>query len=331
MVSAMRISVLGAGAWGTALARSLADRHEVVLWARDPAQASALRDDRVNQRYLPGFALPPTLRVDADLAASLAGAQLAILAVPTGALRPVLTQLHALDVRCPCAWLSKGLERESGLLAHQMVAEFLPDRPVGPLSGPSFAEEVASGLPTALVVAGEPDFCALVTEAVHGPKLRVYSTDDVVGVEIGGAVKNVMAIGTGIADAMHLGLNARAALMTRGLSEARRLGEALGARAETFLGLTGMGDLILTCTGDLSRNRQIGLALGRGVALSDAVASLGHVAEGVWSAPAIVSRARSAGVEMPITQAICDVLDGRLSPRESAHRLLSRDPRAEHH
>lgn len=327
----MRLCILGAGAWGTALAGNLATRHDVSLWARDPDQALRMQHDRVNLRYLDAYRLPEPLRVQADLAASLAGTELALLAVPTAGLRPLLGRLRDLDYRGTCAWLCKGLERDTGYMAHQIVAEIFPGRLTGPLSGPSFAQEVAAGLPGALVAAGSPDFCAVVTAAVHGPNLRVYSTDDVVGVEIGGAVKNVMAIGTGIADAMNLGLNARAAFMTRGLSETRRLGAALGARAETFLGLTGMGDLILTCTGDLSRNRQIGLALGRGVPLIQAIAELGHVAEGVWSAPAIVARAQAAGVDMPITRAICDVLDGTASPRESLQRLLARDPRVEHH
>jgi glycerol-3-phosphate dehydrogenase (NAD(P)+) len=216
------------------------------------------------------------------------------------------------------------------MLAHQIAAVELPSISGGPLSGPSFAEEVARGLPTALVVAGTPQLCATVTAAVHGGQLRVYSSDDVVGVEIGGAVKNVMAIAAGIADAMQLGLNGRAALVTRGLSETRRFGEALGARGETFTGLTGLGDLLLTCTGDLSRNRRIGLALGRGVPLAQAIAELGHVAEGVWSAPAIVARARAAGVEMPITEAVCAVLQGQISARAAVGQLLSRDPRAEH-
>jgi glycerol-3-phosphate dehydrogenase (NAD(P)+) len=329
----MRISVLGAGAWGTALAASLASRHDTVLWVRDADQAAHLAANRCNRRYLPDHPLPATLSVTADLHRAVAHArgQLLILAVPTAGMRPMLRQLQQLGYQGNCAWLSKGLERDSGLLVHQIAAEELPQVPSGPLSGPSFAQEVASGLPTALVAAGAPSFCEIVTAGVHSAVLRVYSTDDVVGVEVGGAVKNVIAIGAGMADAMQFGMNARAALLTRGLHEIRRLGEAMGARAETFTGLTGMGDLILTCTGDLSRNRQVGLALGRGIALNDAIASLGHVAEGVWSARAVQQRARQLGVEMPITHAICDVLDGNISARESAARLMARDPRTEHH
>jgi glycerol-3-phosphate dehydrogenase (NAD(P)+) len=232
----------------------------------------------------------------------------------------------------PLVWLCKGLERSSHLLAHQIVADELGEHALanaGPLSGPSFAEEVAKGLPTALTVAGGAALCERVTAIVHGGGLRVYSTDDVIGVEIGGAVKNVLAIATGIAESLGLGLNARAALITRGLAEITRLGVALGARPETFMGLTGVGDLILTCTGDLSRNRKVGLLLGRGVALRDALAQLGHVAEGVWSAPAVLARAQALGVDMPLTQAVCAVLDGALSPQDALRRLLARDPKRE--
>jgi glycerol-3-phosphate dehydrogenase (NAD(P)+) len=227
-------------------------------------------------------------------------------------------------------WLCKGFERASSRLAHEVVAEELgPEAHAGPLSGPSFAQEVARGLPTALTVAGTASFCDLVTEALHGGALRIYSSDDVIGVEVGGAVKNVLAIATGICDALELGLNARAALITRGLAETTRLGCALGARPETFMGLTGLGDLILTATGDLSRNRRVGLELGRGVTKDAALAKLGHVAEGVQSAHAVRGRARAAGVEMPITEAVCAVLDGVLSPSQALDRLLAREPKRE--
>ncbi len=327
----MRIAVLGAGAWGTALAATLAPRHETVLWARDAAQAALIAASGRNERYLPGHALPASLRVGTDLPEALhhARGSLLLLAVPIASLRPLLVEIGRASFDGSVAWLCKGLERESGLLAHQIVADILPGIAAGPLSGPSFAEEVARGLPTALVAAGTAGFCATVTAAVHGANLRVYSTDDVVGVEVGGAVKNVLAIATGIADALQLGLNARAALVTRGLNETRRFGVALGGNSETFTGLTGMGDLILTCTGDLSRNRRVGLALGSGIPLAQAIAQIGHVAEGVWSAPAIVARARTLQVEMPITATVCDVLEERASVRDAVDRLLARDPRAE--
>lgn len=338
------VAVLGAGAWGTAIACALAARgpaaHRVTLWARAPALAQDLHAQRENGRYLPGCPLPPALEVTSDLGAALAPVQaqpaagLIVVATPTAGLRPTLQALAAqgLAAGAPLVWLCKGFERDTHQMAHQIVAAEWGEAALqasGPLSGPSFAEEVARGLPTALTVAGPAPFCAQVTRVVHGGALRVYSTDDVLGVEIGGAVKNVLAIATGIAESLGLGLNARAALMTRGLAEITRLGVALGARAETFMGLTGMGDLILTCTGDLSRNRKVGLLLGRGVGLSAALAQLGHVAEGVWSAPAVIARAQAVGVEMPLAQAVCDVLDGRSTPADALRRLLARDPKRE--
>lgn len=329
------VAVLGAGAWGTAIACALAPRHAVLLWARDPAQAERLRVQRDNARYLPGIRLPDSVTVDSELAraAAFAGDGLLAIATPTGALRATLRSLAPLTPRAGIVWLCKGFERDSGKLAHQIVAEELPAARLldaaGPLSGPSFAEEVARGLPTALTVAGSDRFCERVTRVFHGGALRIYSTDDVVGVEVGGAVKNVLAIATGIADALGLGHNARAALITRGLAEMSRFGVALGARAETFMGLAGVGDLILTCTGELSRNRRIGLLLGRGVPLAQALEQIGHVAEGVWSASAVAVRAQACGVEMPLTQSVCAVLEGRLAPRAALERLLARDPRRE--
>jgi glycerol-3-phosphate dehydrogenase (NAD(P)+) len=328
----MRIAILGAGAWGTALACALAERHEVALWARDAARVLQLREQRVNERYLPAIVLPPSIVVTAELAeaARFAAGGLLALATPTAALRPTLRALREQPRLPALLWLCKGFERDSRMLPHEIAADELPGHESGPLSGPSFAGEVARGLPTALTVAGNEEFCALVTRALHGNGLRIYSTRDVIGVEVGGAVKNVMAIATGIADALGLGNNARAALITRGLAETSRLGVALGGYGGTFTGLTGLGDLILTCTGEQSRNRRIGLALGRGVELQHALAGLGHVAEGVWSAPATALRARDAGVDMPITEAVCAVLDGRLSPRAALERLLAREPRPEH-
>jgi len=306
-------------------------RHPTVLWARSAQQAERMQSTRRNDRYLPGRELDLALGVTSDLDVALEHASdgLLFLAVPIASLRVLVRQLQQRAFVGPCVWLCKGLEPDTGMLPHQIVAGELPHNAAGPLSGPSFAEEVARGLPTALVVAGSKELCERVTTTVHGGNLRIYSTDDVVGVEVGGAVKNVMAIATGIADALCLGYNARAALITRGLTETSRFGQALGARAETFTGLTGLGDLILTATGDPSRNRRIGLALGNGIALADAVAALGHVAEGVWSAPAIVARARALRIEMPISEAVCEVLGGRTSPRNAVERLLSRDPRAE--
>ncbi|MCU0765352.1 MAG: NAD(P)-dependent glycerol-3-phosphate dehydrogenase [Burkholderiaceae bacterium] len=324
----MHITVLGAGAWGTALAAALAPRHPVTLWAREAAAAASIAATRRNERYLPGIELPPALGCTGELSAAVAHARhgLLLVATPTAALRDLLRQLRAAASLPPVVWLCKGLERGSAAMAHEVVRDELGNHPAGPLAGPSFAQEVARGLPTALAVAGHDSFCRRVTEALHGPALRIYSTRDVVGVEVGGAVKNVLAIATGICDALALGHNARAALITRGLAETSRLGLALGAAAQTFMGLTGAGDLILTCTGELSRNRQVGLMLGRGTRLPEALERLGHVAEGVWSAPAVQQRAAALGVRMPITEAVCAVLDGRTSPRRALEGLLARQP-----
>lgn len=331
-----RTLVLGAGAWGTALAIGAA-RHgatRVTLWARDAVQAGDIRARRENARYLPGHALPDTLEVaDGDALALAAGAHLVVIATPMAALREWLTALAGLPV--PVAWLCKGFERaraddRPGLLGHEIAADVAPALQTGVLSGPSFAQEVARGQPTALVAASAHAAVrdALVA-AFHGPTLRVYANDDVAGVEVGGAVKNVLAIATGLCDGLGLGLNARAALITRGLAEITRLGVALGARPETFMGLSGLGDLVLTATGDLSRNRQVGLLLARGQTLAQAVASLGHVAEGVYSAQTVAQRARLLGVDMPITDAVVALLEGRLQPAQAVAALMGRDPKRE--
>jgi glycerol-3-phosphate dehydrogenase (NAD(P)+) len=325
----MRITVLGAGAWGTALAVAASARHEVVLWARDANQLEAMRRARCNARYLPDVVLPERLALSADHAAAVAHGQggLLVIATPMAALRE---RLAALPGDAPALWLCKGFEASSGRLGHEIARELRPGCPCGVLSGPSFAQEVARGQPTALVAAS--DDAALLARAVegfHGASLRIYSSNDPVGVEVGGAVKNVLAIATGIADGMALGLNARAALITRGLAEMTRLGVALGARAETFMGLSGLGDLVLTATGDLSRNRQVGLALAAGHALPQILQRLGHVAEGVLSAATVLARAQSLGVELPITRAVVDVLEGRLAPAQALRQLMQRESRDE--
>lgn len=331
-----RTLVLGAGAWGTALAIGAA-RHgaaRVTLWARDAAQAREIADARENRRYLGGQRLPDALQVAAgDVLALAAQADLIVIATPMAALREWLGALRG--VKAPVAWLCKGFERataegRAGLLGHEIAAEVAPALPTGVLSGPSFALEVARGQPTALVAASAHAAVrdALVA-AFHGPTLRVYANDDVVGVEVGGAVKNVLAIATGLCDGLGLGLNARAALITRGLAEITRLGLSLGARPETFMGLSGLGDLVLTATGDLSRNRQVGLLLAQGQTLEQAVASLGHVAEGVYSAHTVAQRARQLGVDMPITDAVVALLAGRLQPAQAVAALMGRDPKHE--
>ena len=351
----MNLTVLGAGAWGTALAVSVAGRHPTRLWARDAAQAAQMRATRRNSRYLPDVVLPSALQIDADFDAAVAHAQtgLVIIATPMAGLADML---QSLGTRASgVLWLCKGFQQDTGFLGHEVARAVAPGARVGVLSGPSFAIEVARGQPTALVAASsDAALCADAVEALHSDSLRLYTSDDPVGVEVGGAVKNVLAIATGIADGMPgrtlgadpdpapdpdpnrsrgpggLGLNARAALITRGLAEMTRLGVALGARAETFMGLSGLGDLVLTATGDLSRNRSVGRLLAQGLPLAQILSQLGHVAEGVTTAPMVLRRARALGVDMPITQAVVAVLEGRVTPAQALEQLMGRDARSEH-
>jgi glycerol-3-phosphate dehydrogenase (NAD(P)+) len=332
----MKVAVLGAGAWGTALAGHLALKHDTVLWARESALIAELSTSHENARYLAGVGLPPALRYEADLGAALdhalADDALCVIATPVAGLRGLLrTMRDAGRVPAHIVWLCKGFEADSQLLPNQAVAAELPEHASnGVLSGPSFAREVGQGLPVALTIASASAACRERTVAAfHHGAMRIYTGDDVVGVEVGGAVKNVLAIATGIADGLGLGLNARAALITRGLAEMSRLGVTLGGRAETFTGLTGLGDLILTATGDLSRNRTVGLQLATGRTLDDILGGLGHVAEGVRCAQAVLAIARAHAIEMPITQAVCAVLFDGVAPRDAVSALLRRDSKAE--
>ena len=338
----MKIFLLGAGAWGTALAVNAGARHQVSLWARDAAQCAAMRKQGENARYLPGIALPPSLDIEhfdaPALAQAAARADLFVIATPMAGLRPTLELLRG--VTQPVAWLCKGFELAQahdsasastlGLMAHEVCAQVAPKLLAGAMSGPSFALEVARGQPTALVAASaHAQVRAALVEAFHGPSLRVYANEDVIGVAVGGAVKNVLAIATGLCDGLGLGLNARAALITRGLAEMTRLGLALGARAETFMGLSGLGDLVLTATGDLSRNRRVGSLLAQGRNLQEALDSLGHVAEGVPSARSVLLRAKALGVEMPIVQAVVSLLDGNALPGAVVRSLMGRSAASE--
>jgi len=326
----VNITILGAGAWGTALGVALSERHTVTLWARDPAQRAELAGDR-RSRYLREVPLPPAVAVAEDAAVAIRAGDLVIVATPTAGLRGAIELVRDAGKRLPVVWACKGFEQASAQLPHQVVAEVLAaDAPCGALSGPSFALEVARGLPTALTLAaGDAALAETLARELHQRRLRVYFSDDVPGVEVGGAVKNVMAIATGIADGLGLGQNARAALITRGLAEVMRLGVALGGRPETFMGLAGAGDLILTCTGELSRNRRVGLALGRGESLPAILAHLGHVAEGVYTAREVDRRARELAVDMPITREVCAVLFEGRAPADAVEQLLGRDPRSE--
>ncbi len=334
------VAIIGAGAWGTALAAHLARRPDLVvtLWARDAGQARAIAAGRVNARYLPDIALPASLIVTSDLAVA-ATAEVLIVATPIAALPDVAGKLAAAGARAPLVWLSKGLlsvpvsagYRAGIALAHQVLAPMWP-APVGIVSGPSFAEEVARRLPTAVAVAAtDPALASRVASLLRADTLRAYESDDIAGVEAGGAVKNVLAIAAGASDGLGFGYNARAALITRGLAETGRLSAALGGRRETLMGLAGLGDLVLTCTGDLSRNRRVGLALADGKSLAEILAELGHVAEGVPSAAAVHRLSNHHSVEMPICDAVHAVLYEGLSARSAVERLLAREPRSEQH
>jgi len=327
----VNLTVLGAGAWGTALAINASERHATRLWARDGEQVQRMRTQQRNERYLPDVALPDALQLSSDFDASVEHARggLVIVATPMSGLGEMLKRLP------PDApgvlWLCKGFQEGTGWLGHEVARAVAPQARVGVLSGPSFAIEVARGQPTALVAASaDAALCDEAVAALHSDSLRIYTSSDPVGVEVGGAVKNVLAIATGIADGMALGLNARAALVTRGLAEMTRLGLALGAQAETFMGLSGLGDLVLTATGDLSRNRKVGLLLAQGTPLPQILRELGHVAEGVYSAAMVLRRARARQIDMPITEAVVAVLEGRATPQQAVEQLMGREARPEH-
>jgi glycerol-3-phosphate dehydrogenase (NAD(P)+) len=332
-----RVAVLGAGAWGTAIACHLAaraaDRPEVVLWARDAEQARAIASSRENARYLPGIALPPGIVVSATLD-TVRDADVLLAAVPIAAVPDLAGALAAARVGSPLVLLAKGFvacEGEPGgvALPHRYLAPRWP-APVGIVSGPSFAEEVARGLPTALTAAATArDLAARVAGMLRGDSLRVYESDDITGVAVGGAVKNVLAIAAGASDGLGFGHNARAALVTRGLAETARLADAMGGARETLMGLAVLGDLVLTCTGNLSRNRRVGLALAEGRGLQQILAELGHVAEGVPAARAVRALAAHYRVDMPICESVDRVLNEGLAPRQAVLDLLRREPRPE--
>ena len=326
----MKIAVLGAGAWGSAFAAHISDHCDTLLWTRNPRHAAQMRQVRCNDRYLPGVVLPESL-VITDSLEDVALADLWVVATPTASLRDMLVSLGRVGVARPFIWLCKGFETGHGKLPHQVVEEvWTGGMPYGVLSGPSFALEVAHHQPTAVTLASrDVEFANEIGQVLHNPRLRIYTSTDLVGVEIGGAVKNVMAIAAGISDGFGFGLNARAALITRGLAEMTRLGLKLGGQMETFMGLSGVGDLILTCTGDLSRNRRVGTLLAQGLGLEAILRELGHVAEGVYTAREVTRLADQIGVDMPISQAVSQILTGTLPAREAVEALLSRGQKAE--
>jgi len=327
------VAVLGVGSWGTALALLLTrNGYPVRLWGHDPDEVAPLSRDRENRRYLPGIAFPDRLTVGADLAATLTGVDLALVVVPSHAYRATLERVRShLPVTAGLAWATKGLEPGSGRFLHEVTAEVLGETwPAAAISGPSFAGEVAQGLPTAVTVAArEVQHARRVATVLHGSNLRAYTSTDVIGVELGGAIKNVLAIAAGIADGLGFGANARAALITRGLAEMVRLGLAAGGQRETFMGLAGVGDLVLTCTDDQSRNRRFGLAIGRGEPVEMALAAIGQVVEGAATAREALRLARRHQVEMPITEQVDQVLHHGQNPRRAVELLLARDLKPE--
>ena len=327
----LNITVVAAGAWGTALAIAFCRKHAVTLWTREADVTQTMLVERENKQFFPGHPFPDELMVGTDFTKAVEGADLLVFATPLIGFRPTLRLLHEVGQVKPLIWVCKGMEAESAKLPHQIVAEELGGNVLcGALTGPSFAEEVANGLPTAITLAAnDADFASRMALELHSSRLRIYANDDLVGVQVGGAVKNVMAIATGICDGLGFGHNSRAALMTRGLAEIARLGVALGGKPNTFMGLAGMGDLILTCTGDLSRNRQVGLALAAGKKLPQILEDLGHVAEGVSTAREVARLAALRGIEMPITQAVDAILHSDVPAAEAVEKLLSRDPKPE--
>ncbi len=330
--SAATVALLGAGSWGTALALLLCrNGHRVRLWGHETAQIEALRQDGENRQFLPGHPLPAALIPTDSLDEALADASDCLVVVPSHAFRHVAEDLsRRLPATLGVAWATKGLDVKTGQLLHAVAQETLGARPLAVVSGPSFAQEVAHGLPTAVTVASaQADFAERMARLLHGERFRAYTSTDMVGVEVCGAAKNVLAIATGIADGLGFGANTRAALITRGLAELIRVGTALGGRAETFMGLAGIGDLVLTCTDDQSRNRRLGLALARGQNLAQAQAVIGQEVEGVVTALAMHRLSARLGIEMPISEQVYRVLYEQVSPDQATRALLEREPRPE--
>ena len=328
------VAVLGAGSWGTALAALIARHgHRTVLWGRDAATIAAIEASGENPRYLPGIPLPGSLRATTALPEAMADADLVLVVVPSHAFAETLRALAPWrEPGAGVAWATKGFEPGSGRFLHEVAGDMLgAGVPLAVVTGPSFAKEVALGLPTAVTVHGaDAEFAQVVADALHGPAFRAYTGNDMVGAELGGAMKNVLAVATGVADGMELGLNARAGLITRGLNEMLRLAAAIGARPETLMGLAGLGDLVLTCTGDLSRNRRLGLALGRGQPMAEAIAQIGQVVESVQTADEVMRLAGRHGIELPISAGVRAVLHGEITPADGLRQLLAREQKPEY-
>jgi glycerol-3-phosphate dehydrogenase (NAD(P)+) len=332
----MNVCVLGAGAWGTALAIHIAKKHNVVLWARDSSHVSGMQKSRSNPLYLGDFIFPKNLALENDLEIAIEGAEILISVVPTSGFRSVLNKIQKINKNIPIIWANKGLEKGTAKLPHEVAIDELgslnadSERHFGVISGPSFAAELVRTLPTAVTMASiNEDLSSMAAKLFHHSNMRVYTSNDVIGVSVGGALKNVIAIASGISDGMGFGNNARAALITRGLTEISRFGVALGAKQETFNGLAGAGDLVLTCTGEYSRNREVGIRLAKGQDLEEILTGLGHVAEGVFTAAEVVGRSKKLGIEMPITQEVFAVIHKKKSPREAVLDLLDRSIKQE--
>lgn len=332
----MNVCVLGAGAWGTALAIHIAKKHNVVLWARDSSHVSGMQKSRSNPLYLGDFIFPKDLVLENNLDIAIEGAEILISVVPTSGFRSVLNKIQKINKNIPIIWANKGLEKGTAKLPHEVAIDELGSininnkRHFGVISGPSFAAELVRALPTAVTIASiNEELSTMAAKLFHHSNMRVYTSNDVIGVSVGGALKNVIAIASGISDGMGFGNNARAALITRGLTEISRFGVALGAKQETFNGLAGAGDLVLTCTGEYSRNREVGIRLAKGQDLEEILTGLGHVAEGVFTAAEVVGRSKKIGIEMPITQEVYAVIHKRKSPREAVLDLLDRSIKQE--
>lgn len=328
-----RVAVLGAGSWGTALASLLArNGAHVTLWGRNAAAMNEMAAERRNTRYLPDLDLPETLCYATDLGRALVDVDIVLIAVPSHAFAGMLDAIAPLlGADTGITWATKGFEPGTGRFLHELVGERFPTHPIAVITGPSFAREVVAGLPTAITVHGNrDDFAQCIAKLLHAPDLRAYTGHDMLGAELGGAVKNVLAVATGVADGMELGLNARAGLITRGMYEILQLGMAMGARPETLMGLSGLGDLVLTCTGDLSRNRRLGLALGRGVPLEEARRQIGQVVESLVTADEVCRLAEQHGLDLPIAFGVRAVLHGDITPEEGVRQLLARDQKPEY-
>lgn len=327
----MKFAVLGAGSWGTALAMQMARIGETLLWGRNAEGMARMQASRTNEQYLPGFSFPEPLQIEPNLEQAIQAADAVLVVCPSHAFHVILEQIKPFLDGKPLAWASKGFEPGTGQFLHQIAEQELgKDYPTALVTGPSFAKDVAEGKPTLVAVASKHrDFAIAVSNALLNENFRTYLSEDLIGAELGGAVKNVLALATGIADGMGLGDNSRAALVTRGMAEMMRLGQALGCQPETLMGLAGLGDLVLTSTGDLSRNRRMGLALGRGQTIAEAKAEIGQVVEGIGTTDEVMRLAKKHGVDMPITEHVWKVVHGEMTTTEALSSLMGRKLKAE--